>query len=64
MSRRPTWNYEAYEAAISAVGDKRARLAHLFPRPPEDIALAQAAEVLRHERDLFERRVARRGGRS
>lgn len=55
-NRRPIWNDAAYEAAIDAVTEMQAKLSHIYPRTPRQIALSQAAEVLRHERRLHERR--------
>lgn len=53
---RPKWTDDIYDAAIDAVTDQQAKLSHIFPRTPRQIALAQAAQVLRYERHLFNRR--------
>lgn len=60
---RPRWTEDLYGAAINAVTNRRATM------PPghheyiqKQIELAQTAEVLRYERDLFLRRQERRSG--
>lgn len=53
---RPQWSDAIYEAAIDAVTEMQAKLSHIFPRTPRQVALSQAAEVLRYERHLHTRR--------
>ncbi len=54
--RRPQWSDAIYDAAIDAVTELQAKLSHIHPRTPRQIALSQAAEVLRYERQLHSRR--------